>query len=62
MNRFEQVSSDGHQMLLAGQQLGTGPVGVPCFWGEGVPILGGLYSEVQCIIGNGYMGSPPWTE
>ena len=27
--------------------------------GKGVPMSGGLYSEVQCIMGNGYMGTPP---
>ena len=42
----EQVSSDGHQMLLVG-----GGAGVPCLMS-----WGGLYSEVQCIMGN---GDPP---
>ena len=42
MNKFEQVSSDGHQMSLAG----------------GAWLGGGLYSEVKCIMGNGHMGPP----
>ena len=41
MNKFEQVSSDGHQMSRGG-------VG----WDRG------LHSEVQCIMGNGHMGTP----
>ena len=48
MNRFEQVSSNDHQISMGG--------------GEGVPCLGvrvGLYSEVQCTIGNGNMRHPP---
>ena len=36
-NTFEQVSSDGHHMSLAGA----------------------MYSEVQCIMGNGNMVTPP---
>ena len=54
MNKFEEVSSDGHKMPLAGAW-GRGPH-VPCLeedgWGE-------LYSEVQCIMVNGHMGIPP---
>ena len=56
MNKFEQVSSDGHQMPLAGTGLGWG---IPCL--DGVPgpgLRGSLYSEVQCIVCNGDMGSP----
>ena len=37
VNKFEQVSSDGHQMSLVGTVRS---------------------SEVQCIMGNGDMGSP----
>ena len=49
VNKFEQVSIDGHQMSLAG-------VG-----GPHVPMA--LYSVVQCITGNGDMGpSFPPTE
>ena len=44
MNKFEQVSSDYHQMYLAGLGLRQGDSGL------------GLYSEVQCIKGNGHMG------
>ena len=67
MNKFEQVSSDGHQMSLAG--VGAGARGVPCLegaWGRGqrgshVPCLErrGLYNEVHCIMGKGHMGPPP---
>ena len=43
MNTFEQVSIDGHQMLLA----------------RGGPgVRGPLYSEVQCVMGNGHMVQP----
>ena len=52
MNKFEQVSSDGHQMSLAGVwdqgfpcYMSGGPH-VQCLHGEKV----GRYSEVQCII------------
>ena len=43
VNQLEQVSSLGHQMSLAGVRL---------------LYRGGLYSEVQCILGNGHMGTP----
>ena len=53
MNKFEQVSSDDHQMSLAGAGR---------FLSSEVPCLeeraGALYSKVQCIMGNGHMGSP----
>ena len=52
MNKFEQVSSDGHQMSLA---VGLGPGGPR---GAGEAGAGRLNSEVQCIMGNGYMGTP----
>ena len=42
VNKFEQVSSDGHQMSLAG----------------GAWLGGGLHSDVKCIMGNGHMGIP----
>ena len=45
MNKFEQVSSDGHQISLAGGSR------FDVQWGMV------LYSEVQCIMGNGHMGS-----
>ena len=45
-------------MSLVGLVLGTRSAGPLCL-GGGVPISGGLYSEVQCIMGNGYMGTPP---
>ena len=44
VNKFEQVSSNGHQMSLG--------VRGSHIWG------GDLYSEVQIIIGNGHMGPP----
>ena len=43
VNKFEQVSSDSHQMSLAGS------------WGGPWPGEGALYSEVQCIMGNSPM-------
>ena len=56
MNKFEQVSSDGHQMSQAGGRV----------WGGGnvwYPGWTDLYSEVQCIMGNGHIwGAPPLTE
>ena len=51
MNKFEQVSSDGHQMSRRGCPH------VPCV--EGVELGGALYIEVQCIMGNGHLGTPP---
>ena len=62
VNKFEQVSSIGHQMSAAG----GGGAGVPRSdvqrgRGEGVPGLilgGGMYSEVRDIMGNGrHMGT-----
>ena len=45
VNRFEQLSSLGYQMSLAGS------------WG---PVqMGGLYSEVQFIMGNCHIGPSP---
>ena len=47
----EQVwTGDYHQMPL----VATGSMGSQVWWGGG-----GLYSEVQCIMGNSYMGIPP---
>ena len=48
VNKFEQVSSLGDQMLLTGNGV---PVQRSGLWGGGS--LGG---EVQCNKGNGYMG------
>ena len=56
LNKFEQVSSDGHQMSLAG-----GPCPVRSSIGEGGSRDGGLYNEVQYIMANGYMGTTPDT-
>ena len=42
MNRFEQISLNGHQMSLAG--------------GQGQDR--GRYNKVQCIMGNGDMDTP----
>ena len=52
MNKFEQVPSVGHQMSLAGGPMSHG--GIPCL-GERIRAL---YSEVECIMGNGDMGTP----
>ena len=54
-----QMSSSG---VPSSHVLGAGPVEggpqvscvVPGQWGS-------VYSEVQCIMGNGHMGTPPWT-
>ena len=74
-NKFELVSILGHQMLLVGGWvLYRGPVqkgGSSPVWGAvqreagSLYRLGGgeLYSEIQCIQGNIYMGSSLlWTE
>ena len=55
MNKFEQVSSDGHQMSLTwgGVRAGGGPMSD--IQGAGAS---GLYIEVQCIMGKGHMGTP----
>ena len=61
MNKFDQASSGGHQMSLGGWGQGWE---VPCPGGgrvilQGGPMSkGGLYSEVQYIMGNGHMGLP----
>ena len=67
MNKFEQVSSDGHQMLLIrkGSRCTEKSGGGGGFLHSEVPRRGdgwrggclALYSEVQCIMGNGHM--PP---
>ena len=66
MNKFEQVSRDGLQMSLAGGWGGSLDLCLGVRPGLGrVPwphVGGGLYSEVQCIMGNGHMGTPPWTD
>ena len=49
MNKFEQVSSDHHQMPLAG---GPGLIS------RGDKVGGGLYKEIQCIVGNPHMLPP----
>ena len=37
VNKFEQVSSDGHQMSLAGEAGGVG-CDIQCMWGMGSPM------------------------
>ena len=49
VNKFEEVCSDLHQMSLAD---GVGLGGVPRSHAKGVRL------EVQCIMGNGHMGTP----
>ena len=57
-NEFEQVSSDGHQMSLAGGS-GQRQSRVSCLMSEEVEVEGaGLYSEVQCTMDNGHMRTP----
>ena len=70
VNNLEQVSTDGHQMSLA--ERGRASLALyselPCRGGGGswlgdpaqrAPIsrVGALYSDVQCIMGNGHIGS-----
>ena len=54
MNKFEQISSDHHQMSLAGQWavLGLGPGGLRC------DVLGGPMSTVQMGGGGARVGGP----
>ena len=68
VNKFEKVASDSHQMSLAGGHVwcpGAG-LGVPTSDVQGVGPGGSItdvqrdhYSEVQCIMANGQMGTPP---
>ena len=53
VNNFEQVSSNGHQMSLAGGTGPEGPMSDVQGCGQGV-----LYSKVQRIMGNGHMWAP----
>ena len=60
---LEESPNDGHQMSLAG-----GP-GLMSRWGPGLEVPGmtpggagaggALYSDAQCIMGNGHMKAPP---
>ena len=52
VNKFKQVSGLDHKMSVAGGR--TGGLNVPCPGRA-------MYSEVQCIVGNGHMG-PPCTD
>ena len=56
VNKFKQVSSNGHQMSLAGSSLG-GPMS-DAYGGMAMAGAGGC-REVQCIMGNGF---PLWTD
>ena len=71
MNKFEQISSEDHQMSLAGGQSQAQGCQVWCQleggWEHGCGqrrfpglIFGGrgLYSEVQCIMSNDHIGTP----
>ena len=48
MNKFEQVSNDGHQMSLAGG------LGVQCLMSRGVGTRMGPMSDVQGVLGLGW--------
>ena len=80
VNKFEQVSSDGHQMSLVGGMvrgspcpmsgggaglwglgLGGEEVSMSHVWGRG-QAKGALYTEVECMMHNGHMRTPMWTE
>ena len=62
MNKFELLSSDGIQMLLAGggarPEVGGWGSHVGCPERRGVGQKG-LYSEIQCIMNSGRMGILP---
>ena len=64
MNKFEQVSSDGYKMSLAGGLgvrclMSRGPgLGGPMLDGLMCRVGGGVHSEVKCIVGNGHRGPP----
>ena len=55
ISKFKKVSNDDHQMSLADGGQG---LGVPCLMSWGGLGLRALYSQVQCIMGNGHMGTP----
>ena len=73
VNKFERISSDGHQMSLSGA--GPGPGGpMSDVWGWGEERVGGTMSdglklgegteaggvsEIQCIMDNSHMGTLP---
>ena len=54
VNKFEQVSSDGHQMSLVVARAG----GVPCLMSGAEQRVGAVGSELQCIMVNSHMGTP----
>ena len=64
VNKFEQVTSDYHQMsLIGGEGAGTWGSYVICLWEpelQGVPGLmsGRMYSKGQYIMDNGHMSTP----
>ena len=54
VSKFEQISSDDHQMSVVGEVpylVSGGGELVPCLEWGGVPIS-------QCIMGSGHMGTP----
>ena len=56
MNKFEQVSIRDHHTC---QWQGVGLGGLGGDWGSQCFMSGGgLYSEVQCIMGDGHRGPP----
>ena len=69
INKFEQFSSDDHQISLAGGSHVWCPLGQARARGSHVwcPVTagagrGGCYNEVQYIMGNGHIGTLLWTE
>ena len=61
VNKFEQVSINGHQVSHVWREAWAGTTGTPhvlCLK-EGTRAEGGLYSEVECIMGNCHAGPPP---
>ena len=62
VNKFEQVSSDGHQISLPGAlgpRVGAGGLMYDVQGaGVGLVLRGALHSEVQYIMGNGHIWNP----
>ena len=58
VNKFEQVSNDGHQMSLARDRARVSGNVMSDVWEWGLGCGLALYHEVQCIMGNGHIWSP----
>ena len=58
MNKFEQVSNDGHQMSIARDRTRVSGNVMSDVWEWALGCGVALYNEVQFIMGNGHIGSP----